>query len=91
MALIGARELRQKTSEILRRVREEGAEYIITYQGRPVALLLPLDAEEVEKAMLEAGKRSAMGWKRYADLSKEIRKEWPEGMKSRDALEEIRR
>ncbi len=72
MALIGVRELRQKTSEILRHVQEEKAEYVITYQGKPVALLLPLDPEAVEKAMLEAGKRSAVGWKRYAELAEEI-------------------
>ena len=30
MPLIGARELRENTAEVLRRVREEGAEYIVT-------------------------------------------------------------
>ena len=47
MAVIGARELREKTSQVLRRVREEKAEYIITCRGRPAALLLPTEAEAV--------------------------------------------
>ena len=38
MPLIGVRQLRQQTSEVLRKVREERAEYIITYQGRPTAI-----------------------------------------------------
>jgi prevent-host-death family protein len=38
MALIGIRELRERASEVIRRVREEKAEYIITYQGQPVAV-----------------------------------------------------
>lgn len=47
MAWVGVRELREKTGEVLRRVREEKAEYIITCRGRLAALLLPIDAEAV--------------------------------------------
>ncbi len=91
MALIGIRDLRQKTSEIIRRIQEENAEYVVTYQGKPVALLLPIDTEEVEKAMLEAGKRSATGWERYKKIAEEIRREWPEDVDAQKVLEEIRR
>ena len=42
----------EKASEILRAVREEGAEYIITYQGRPMAVLLPVDEDELEDYVL---------------------------------------
>lgn len=48
MPSIGVRELKNRISEILRAVREEGAEYVITYQGRPAAILLPVDDEELE-------------------------------------------
>lgn len=47
MPKVGVRELKNRISEILRAVREEGAEYIITHQGRPTAILLPVDEEEV--------------------------------------------
>ena len=42
MSLIGVRELREQTSEVIRRVRPNRAEYVVTYQGRPVAVILPL-------------------------------------------------
>lgn len=48
MPRVGVRELKNRASEILRAVREEGAEYIITYQGRPTAVLLPIDMDEDE-------------------------------------------
>ena len=54
MPRVGVRELKNQTSEILRAVREERAEYIITYQGRPMAVLLPIDIgdEELEDYVL---------------------------------------
>jgi prevent-host-death family protein len=49
MRQIGLRELRDRASKILREVREEKSEYVITYQGRPVALLIPVDQEALEQ------------------------------------------
>jgi len=49
---VGVRELKNRTSEILRAVREEGVEYVITYQGRPMAVILPVDDEEMEDYVL---------------------------------------
>ena len=61
MSMIGVRELRQQASEVIRRVREEQAEFVITYQGRPVAILLPLDTERAEAEMVQAGKKAVSG------------------------------
>lgn len=36
---IGVRELRSRACEVIRAVRGDGAEYVITYRGRPVAVL----------------------------------------------------
>jgi prevent-host-death family protein len=41
MRSIGVRELKAHTSEILREVREHGAEYTVTHRGRAVARLVP--------------------------------------------------
>ena len=41
MPEIGIRQLKNETSEILRAVREERVEYIITLRGEPVAILRP--------------------------------------------------
>jgi prevent-host-death family protein len=59
MAVIGVRELRENTAEVLRRVREKLAEYVVTLHGRPTALLLPVDADAAEEAMLRLGRERA--------------------------------
>ncbi len=92
MPTIGVRELREQTSEVLRQVREAQAEYIITYQGKPVALLLPVQAEAVDQAMVEAGPRSvAGGWETYARLAEELRRDWPADKSTQELMDEIRR
>lgn len=58
---VGIRELKNNTSSILREVREELAEYVVTVHGEPVAILHPItpaDAkrlrqEEIEIALAE--------------------------------------
>jgi prevent-host-death family protein len=57
MSLIGVRELREQASRVIRQVREEGAEYVVTYQGRPVAIILPLDTKRAEAEMVKLAKR----------------------------------
>ncbi len=52
MPRVGVRELKNRTSEILRAVREDGVEYVITYQGKPAAILLPVAEEDVEDYLL---------------------------------------
>ena len=92
MPTIGVRELRERTTEVLRQIREKQAEYIITYQGRPVALLLPINTESVEAAMVQASRRSiAGGWETYARLAEQVRQEWPAELKTQDLVDEIRR
>jgi len=55
MPNIGVRELKNQANEIVRSVREEQAEYIITYHGEAVAVLLPID-----RALIEAGEQAAL-------------------------------
>ena len=43
MPRVGVRELKNQTTKVIRNVRENQAEYVITYHGRPVAVLLPVD------------------------------------------------
>jgi prevent-host-death family protein len=92
MALIGIRELRQKTAEVLRRVREEGEAYVITQQGRPVALLSPLDQEKIEAEILRSARQSVSdGWKVYRQLAEDIRQAWPADLETQALLDDIRR
>ncbi len=52
MKRVGIRELRQRASEIVRRVEEEGETYEITDRGRPAGLLIaprPAGLAELER------------------------------------------
>ncbi|MGC9396618.1 MAG: type II toxin-antitoxin system Phd/YefM family antitoxin [Anaerolineae bacterium] len=92
MTMIGVRELRQQTAEVLRRIREERTEYIITYQGKPVAVMLPVDAAAVEQAILDIGKQgTAQGWDAYVQVADTVRQRWPEATTTQSLLDEIRR
>lgn len=92
MSLIGVRELREQTSEVIRRVREDRAEYVVTYQGRPVAIILPLDAGRAEKEMVQASRKAVLdNWERYERLAEELRRDWPTDLSTQDVIGSIRR
>ena len=91
MPLIGVREFRERTSEVFRQVREEKTEYVITYQGQPMAMLVPVRAEIIEAAMVPTGKQSLTGgWEAYAQLAEELRQAWPTDQSRQELLDEIR-
>lgn len=48
MPYVGIKELKNQTTEILRGVREDGLEYVVTFHGRPVAVLLPIADDFLE-------------------------------------------
>jgi prevent-host-death family protein len=81
---IGVRELKENTSEVLRRVREEGATYTVTYRGKAVARLVPagedFDREKFERI-----------WAEMDELAKEVGKKWPKGLSAVDAVRDQRR
>ena len=57
MPQVGIRELRDRVSEIMCQEREENEQFIITYQGRPMALLIPLDQQFLEAQIQADGQR----------------------------------
>ncbi len=85
MSEIGVRELKQKTSEVIRKVREERAAYDVTYRGRVVARIIPVggkpyDREEARRVLREMDK-----------LAEEISQGWPKGVSAAEAVAEQRR
>jgi prevent-host-death family protein len=46
---IGVRELRNHASRVIRAVREEMAEYVVTLRGEPVAVLRPLTEQDMQR------------------------------------------
>ncbi len=49
MPRVGVRELKNRTTQLVREVREKGTEYVITYRGEPVAIIRPLTEAELQR------------------------------------------
>ena len=50
---VGVRELKNQTSQIVRTVREEMVEYVITVKNKPVAVLRPFTEEDATRLRRE--------------------------------------
>jgi prevent-host-death family protein len=83
MVTVGIRELKQQASELVRMVRETGKEVQVTYHGKVVALLIP-----VEKT---ASQDEASAWTELDNLAAEIGVRWPKGVSAAEAVAEARR
>lgn len=84
METIGVRELKTRATEIVRRVREEGAAFEVTYRRRPVARLVPIAGSTIDgsvEAFLERLDRTA----------EQIGRHWPAGVSAVEAVREVRR
>lgn len=83
---VGVRELKAKAAELLRNVRESGAEYVITHHGKPVARIVPIRSPEpVDPASLE---------RLFDDLDRlaeELGRAWPAGVGAVETVREVRR
>jgi prevent-host-death family protein len=92
MPVIGVRELREHTADVLRQVREQKTEYVITYQGKPVAFLSPVDEQAVENALVQASRAPLDdGWGAYMRLVEELRSAWPADLSPQAVLDDLRR
>jgi prevent-host-death family protein len=69
---IGIRELKAQASEIVRAVREERAEYVITHRGKPVAMIVPFE-EAPEEKQLTPGE----WWARIEEIGRLMEEENP--------------
>ena len=86
---VGVRELKIRASEIVRDVRERRARYIITYRGRPVGILAPLETAPESEAL--PGEQSATAWEELTRLGEEIGRGWQSPLTSAELLSEMRR
>ena len=83
MLTVGVRELKQRASELIRMVREEGSEIQVTYRGEVVALLIPVTRSTPQE--------EAHAWAKIDHLVAEIGARWPAGVSAADAISESRR
>ena len=86
MPHIGIRELKSRASEILRNVRRRKTRYVITYRGRPVGLLTP-----IEEPPTMTGAAAKDNWDELTRLGQKIAEGWPAGVSSADILSDMRR
>jgi len=94
MPQVGIRELKNEASEIIRAVREDRVEYVVTHRGRPVAVILPLDEgwQEAEaERVTTAVRANADFWDRMEALRAEIAAKWQGDKTAVELIEEQRR
>lgn len=94
MPNVGVKDLKNQATEILRAVREERAEYIVTYHGRPVAMLLPVDAAWLEEGHLRSVRPARPSPELLAELEalrQEIDKSWRSDKTAVELISEGRR
>lgn len=87
MPEVGVRELKIRAAEIVRRVRERKARYIITYRGRPVATLAPVEGSPIPEPV----GADVSAWHELERLGKAIGKGWRSRKTGPDLLSESRR
>lgn len=84
MQTVGIRELKQQASELVRQVRESGNPIQITYHGKVVAMLVPVEPSANAEA-------EAQAWSDLDALAAQIGERWPGGVSAGDAISEGRR
>jgi prevent-host-death family protein len=84
MRAVGVRELKQRTSQVLRELQKSGEEVEVTHHGRVVARLVP-----VRRA--PAPRRVAAAWTTLDRVAREIGARWPKGKSAAAAVREGRR
>lgn len=84
---IGVRELKNNTSKIVRAVREEMAEYVITVYGEPVAVLRPLTPEDSDRLQRQKVESALAA---LDTLAQEISAGWKSEKSGTEILEEMR-
>ncbi len=85
---VGIKEFKNQATQLLRHVREEKTEVIVTHDGEPVAVLRPFQDEDNAKSR---GERLKAAMVRADVLAEKIAKDWPEGVSAADAVAEQRR
>lgn len=85
MRSVGIRELKTETSEVLRRVREQGETIQVTHRGKPVALLVPFVEPESPEYDYDRF------WTNLDRLAAEIGVNVSEGSSAADVVKGMRR
>ncbi|MBC8496203.1 MAG: type II toxin-antitoxin system prevent-host-death family antitoxin [Anaerolineales bacterium] len=85
---IGIRELKNQATRILREVREETAEYIVTLRGEPVAVIRPFTNEDAEN-LRQVEVETELAQMKY--LANQVAASWTAPKSAVELVEEQRR
>src|SRR5262249_15262250 len=85
MTSVGVRELKQRTSEVLRKVRQRQERVEVTLRGEGVAILVPVGRHRARKS------RGSTVWTDVERLAGEVTAAWPRGIGAAEAVSEGRR
>ncbi len=86
MKTLGVRELKERISEILRIVQEQGEVIEVTNRGEVIARLVPAHKSPLAEELSEDEV-----WADLERLSSEISAHWPAGLSAVDAVHDARR
>ena len=84
MVKISISKFKTHSSEILRKVKEKRARYIVTLHGRPVAGIIPID--EVQPIAVT----EVSAWDELVNLGQQIGQNWQAQQGSMDLLSDMR-
>lgn len=82
---VGIRELKTQASDIIRRVRDTNETIVVTYRGRAVARIEPLEDPETTRY------RAREVLTEMDRIAEEVTQYWPSGVSTVDAVAEDRR
>lgn len=85
---VGVRKLKNEATQIMRDVREMGAEYVITVSGEPVAKIVPVERKETAEAREERIREHLREVDRLAKL---VSAAWKSPLSAAEAVAEQRR
>jgi prevent-host-death family protein len=84
MVTVGIRDLKQQASELVRQVRESGNPVQITYHGKVVAMLVPVEQSAGSEQEVQA-------WAALDELAAQIGQQWPQDASATQTVVEGRR
>jgi prevent-host-death family protein len=84
---IGVRELKNKATQVVRAVREHAAEYIVTVDGEPVAVLRPFTEDDDRQRRQETMRQEMQALR---DLSRVVSESWISPKSALEILDEVR-
>ena len=97
MASIGVDELKSRSSEVLRRVREDGETIDVTDGDQVVARMVPAEPAHVDERPKqpehpETRRDTTRAWMRdVAGFAHRVAEDWPKGVSAQEVIDDVRR